>query len=303
MKLSGYGYILIAAALWATLGLFYKGLITAFQFSPLAIVFYRALIAALILFFILGIWRRSDLHLGKGDRLFFIVFGLFGVAAFFYIYIYAIALVGMGVAAVLLYTAPIWVTIFSVVIYHEHFDLRKGSALLLATVGAALVGKVYYLISAQINLLGFLAGLGAGIGYATYILFNKAALQRNYQPWTVNAYALGIGALWMLPILPSQELLHIFIMREALPWLILLGILPTLGGSLAFNAGLQRIPATNASIVATFEPLIAVILGRIFFSEKLEVPQLIGGILIVFAVIILQTSSNSRNNPENSFLT
>ena len=293
---SGYVFILTAAALWATLGLFYKSLISVFQLSPVIIVFFRALIAAVVLFIILGIWQRKDLRLNKRDRLFFILFGLCGVAAFFYIYIYAIKLAGMGVAAVLLYTAPIWVTLFSTFYYHEQLDMRKGVALLLATVGAALVGKVYLLMSAQISIIGFLAGLGAGIGYAMYILFNKAALQRNYQPWTVNAYSLGIGALWMLLFLPPGEIAQIASTPPALPWLIILGLLPTLGGSLVFSAGLQRIPATNASIVATFEPLIAIILGRIFFAERLEVLQLLGGILIVLAVLVLQTSTNRKNN-------
>lgn len=85
MKLSGYGCVLLAAALWATLGVFYKGLSANFQMGSLAIVFYRALIAALVLFIALGIWRGNELHLRKHDWVFFILFGLVGVAAFFYI--------------------------------------------------------------------------------------------------------------------------------------------------------------------------------------------------------------------------
>ena len=103
----------------------------------------------------------------------------------------------MGVAAVLLYSAPIWVMTFSILFLHEQFGWWKGIALLLAVLGTALVGKIYDLAGAQISLVGLLAGLGAGIGYACYILFNKAALQRHYQLWTINAYALGIGALLM----------------------------------------------------------------------------------------------------------
>ena len=293
MKLSGYSFILIAAALWATLGVFYKGLIANHQLAPLVIVFYRAMIAALVLFIVLGIWRCNELRLKKQDWVFFILFGFFGVTAFFYIYIYAIAITGMGVAAVLLYTAPIWVMIFSTVFLHEPFGWWKGIALLLAVMGTALVGKIYDLAGTQISMVGLLAGLGAGIGYACYILFNKAALQRNYRPWTINAYALGIGALLMIPFQPQQGFTHLIPSPTALLWLVLLGIIPTLGGSLAFNLGLQRIPATNASIVATLEPLIAILLGRLFYAEQLEFLQFLGGFCIVISVIIIQTKSKS----------
>jgi drug/metabolite transporter (DMT)-like permease len=190
---------------------------------------------------------------------FFLCFGLIGVNGFFYIYIYAITLNGIGVAAVLLYTAPIWVTLYSVFFFHERIELRLSIALLLAVAGVALVSQIYSQSAKILTLVGILAGLGAGIGYASYILFNKSALQRDYQLWTVNAYALGIGALLMIPLQPWGELTRPFAEPNALVWLLILGIVPTLGGSLAFNLGLQRIPASNASIVVTLEPLIAIL--------------------------------------------
>ena len=85
MKFSGYSFVLIAAALWATLGVFYKGLIANYRMAPLSIVFYRAMIAALVLFIVIAIWQRNDLRLNKRDRGFFILFGFLGVTAFFYI--------------------------------------------------------------------------------------------------------------------------------------------------------------------------------------------------------------------------
>jgi drug/metabolite transporter, DME family len=138
--------VLIAAALWVTLGVFYKGLIANYQMAPLSIVFYRAMIAALVLYIILGVWRRNELCLKKQDWGFFILFGFLGVTTFFYVYIITINVTGMGMAAVLLYTAPIWVMIFSALFLHEHFDWWKGISLLLAVLGTALVGKIYDLV-------------------------------------------------------------------------------------------------------------------------------------------------------------
>jgi len=289
-RLRGYGLVLVAAGLWATLGLFYQ-LLAAYGLPPLTIVFFRAAIAALTLFLVLG-WRRRDwLRLERRDWPLFVAFGLIGVAAFYVVYIYAIDLVGMGVAAVLMYTAPAWVTLFGALFLGEHLDWLKGGALLLSCAGCALVSRAYDLVGVRLNLLGILAGLGAGLTYGLYTLFSKVA-QRRYTAWTTLAYALGIGALFMLPLQSPAALIRALTTPALLFWLLVLGLVPTLGGGLAFNAGLRWVPASNASIVATLEPAIATLLGWAFLGEHLEAPQLLGAGLILAAVIILQRENS-----------
>lgn len=286
-RLGGYGLVLLAAVLWATLGLFYKGLASAHDLPPVTIVLFRATIASLTLFPLL-VWRqRSWPKLEWRDWLFFAVFGLVGVAAFFVVYAYAITLTGVGVAAVLMYTAPAWVTLFGALFLGERLNWRKGVALVLACIGCALVGRVYDLASARLNLAGILAGLGAGLAYGLYILFSKVA-QRRHTAWTTLAYALGFGALFLLPLQSPAALTRALATPSLLFWLVMMGLVPTLGAGVAFNAALRRIPAGNASIVATLEPAIATLLGWAFLGERLEVPQLLGGGLILAAVVILQ---------------
>ena len=146
MKFSGYDFVMVAAPLWATLGVFYKGLIVNYRMEPLSIVFYRAMIASLVLFIILGIFRRNERCVKKWDWRLFILLGFLGVTALFYIYIIAISATGMGVATVLLNTAPIWVMIFSALYFHEHFGLWKGISLILAFIGTALIGKIHSIV-------------------------------------------------------------------------------------------------------------------------------------------------------------
>jgi DME family drug/metabolite transporter len=285
-RLRGYGLALVAAGLWATLGLFYHRL-EAHGLPRLTIAFFRAAVAALILFPVLK-WRQpSWLRLKRRDWLLFVALGLLGVAAFFVVYIYAIALTGMGVAAVLMYTAPAWVTLISATFFRERLSGLKVGALLLACAGCALVGRVYDLNSVRLNLLGILAGLGAGLTYGLYTIFSKVA-QRRYTSWGTLAYALGIGGLFMLPLQPLDIVARALTAPIILFWLLMLGLIPTLVGGVAFNAALRRIPASDASIVATLEPVIAALLGWTFLGEQLEAPQLLGAGLILTAVMILQ---------------
>ena len=291
-RLRGYGLALVAAVLWATLGLFYHRL-EAHGLPRLTIAFFRAAVAALILFPVLK-WRQpSWLRLKRRDWLLFVALGLLGVAAFFVVYIYAIALTGMGVAAVLMYTAPAWVTLISATFFRERLSGLKAGALLLACAGCALVGRVYDLNRVRLNLLGILAGLGAGLTYGLYTIFSKVA-QCRYTSWGTLAYALGIGSLFMLPLQPLDMVARALTVPIILFWLLMLGLIPTLVGGVAFNAALRRIPASDASIVATLEPVIAALLGWTFLGEQLEAPQLLGAGLILTAVMILQREGSDQ---------
>lgn len=294
----GYGLILLAAVLWGAIGLFYTALMTTYRLPALEVIFWRALIASAALFLIQGLRQRRALILHRRDWLLFLGFGLIGVAGFYTIYIQAIALTGMGVAAVLMYTAPAWVTVFSTCLFHEQLTARKVVALVLAVSGCALVGRVYDLAGVRLNLRGLLAGLGTGLGYSLYILFSKAATQRHYSAWTTMAYALGLGALCLLPLQNIAGLRHTLGSLPTLGWLLAMGLIPTLGGAVAFNAGLHHLPASNASIIATLEPVVAAFLGWAMLGETLDLLQMAGAGLILIAVVLLQATAGPAMTAE-----
>ena len=285
-RFRGYGLALVAAGLWATLGLIYHRL-EAHGLSRSTIAFYRAAVAALILFPILWWTQRSQLRVERRDWVLFVLLGLVGVAAFFAVYIQAIGLVGMGVAAVLMYTAPAWVALISAMFLGEELGLLKVGALVLAVCGCALVGRVYDLESVRLNFLGILAGLGAGLTYGLYTIFSKVA-QSRYTAWTTLAYALGFGAVFLLPLQRVPDLVLGVSNLSVIFWLLVLGLVPTLVGGVAFNAALRVAPASEVSIVATLEPVIAAFLGWVFFRESLDGLQMVGAGLILTAVVILQ---------------
>ncbi len=288
-EIGGYGLVLLAAVLWATLGLFYKGL-AASGLPLLTIVFFRAGVAAAVLFAVL-LWReRPSLRLNGRDGLFFLAFGLVGVAAFYIIYIHAIEWAGMGVAAVLMYTAPIWVSLYGALFLGERLTIQRAGILALAFLGCVLVGRAYDPGGMRLNGPGVLAGLGAGITYGAYTIFSKVA-QRRHTAWATLAFGLGFGTLFLLPLQSPSVLLRALTTPALLFWLVMLGLIPTLGGGLAFNLGLRRVPASSASVVATLEPVIAAALGWAVWGEGMEWPQILGAALVLSAVILLQRNT------------
>lgn len=295
--LRGALFVLLAALLWGTLGLFYKWTTATFDLTPLTIVFWRATLAALCLGVVLGGvlpaagrgWgalqvRRADLPL-------FIAYGVLGVTAFYLFYIYAVLLVGVTVAVVLLYTAPAFVTVMAWRFLGEGFGLRKGVALILTLLGCVFVARAYDPALLQLNVVGILCGLASAFTYALYSILGKFSLRRGYPIATMSLYVYSIGALGLLIVaLVSGPEQLVSMGTRAEVWLLLavLALAQTLGALSAYTAGLRYLEAGLASILATFEPVVAMFLAYFLLDERVEWLQLVGVGLILGAVLLLQ---------------
>jgi DME family drug/metabolite transporter len=70
--------------------------------------------------------------------------------------------------------------------------------------------------------------------------------------------------------------------------LLLIALAQTIGALWAYTAGLRHMEAGVASILATFEPVVATLLAFFVLHERVEWPQVVGGALILAAVVLLQ---------------
>ena len=89
----------------------------------------------------------------------------------------------------------------------------------------------------RVNLLGILAGLATGLAYAIYIVLCKVS-QRRYSPWTTLVYALGLGALFLMPLQSLATMGNALSTMPVPLVLIALAIVLTLTGTTF--AGLSR---------------------------------------------------------------
>ena len=198
------------------------------------------------------------------------------------IYLTAIERTTIATAAVLLYTAPAWVVVLARVFFNEALAPMKLLAVALTFAGSALVvGAIPWAL--RVNTLGVLAGLGAGLTYGLYSIFGKVALRR-YSAMTTVVFSLGFGAVFLLlaagglhPVAP-----------EVLPALAYLIVIPTAAAYLLYTAGLRRVEAGRASIVATLEPVVAALAGTVILREPFAPVQWIGGALVLIGVLTVQ---------------
>ncbi|MEN6524464.1 MAG: EamA family transporter, partial [Anaerolineaceae bacterium] len=67
-----------------------------------------------------------------------------------------------------------------------------------------------------------------------------------------------------------------------------------------FLAGMERIGPTNASTISTLEPAVTVILAGLLLGEELTIYKIIGGVLILAAVILLTRADKKEGTSKNN---
>jgi DME family drug/metabolite transporter len=285
------GYLLVigAATAWGTLGLFYKGITQHYGLLPETIVLFRAGVALAALLVVLIGFRRDLLRIQLRHVPLLIAQGAIGIAAFYLVYIYAVQIAGMAVAVVLMYTAPVWVTLYSWRFLGDTLDGRKLLALAGTLAGAAFVARVGSMSLVRAAAPGIALGLGSGLCYACYSILNKYAL-RHYSSWTVLTYGLAFGLPLLAVAQSPTDVSRAVTTPGAMVWLLALGLGPSLGGALLYAAGLAELPASVASIVASFEPVVASALAFLVLGEQMAPGQLVGAALILASIVTLASS-------------
>ena len=278
--------IILAGCFWGSMGIFVRRLST-FGFSPIQIVSLRITVAALVFALLLLIKDRSGFRIALRDLPLFLGLGFGSILFFTICYFSAITIMPLSMVAILLYTSPIWIMLMSVLFFREKLNRIKLVALALAFAGCVLVSGIS---GEGLTLTGLLLGLGSGIGYGLYSILGTIAL-RKYSPYTVTTYTFLFAATGSWLVCQPADMISKFSAAENLTGLLLFCVLTGLVTAvipfLAYTLGLRTVEASRAGILATIEPLVATLVGILFFSESLTLLSGMGIILILAAVVLL----------------
>ncbi|HOR85290.1 MAG TPA: EamA family transporter [Bacillota bacterium] len=278
-------FVVIAAILWGTIGI-YSMHLSSLGFNVLQLVSIRAMFSSAFIFLFLLVKNRNLLKVKLRDIPYFIGTGILSFVFFNWCYFIAIKRTSLSVAAILLYTAPSFVMIFSAFLFKEKITPRKVSALIITFTGCVMVTSSFGDADAAYSALGILAGLGSGFGYALYSIFGRYAL-RKYNPYTVTLYTFVFASLFLL--LTGNIGSTIEMLRRAGGWdyAILLGLLATVLPFLFYTKGMTQLETGQASITATLEPVVATAIGIALFHEPISVIRITGILLVLIAVAAL----------------
>jgi drug/metabolite transporter (DMT)-like permease len=181
---------------------------------------------------------------------------------------------GLPLAWVLLYTAPLWVLIGSVSLGWLRPTVRAVTLVLLATGGVALTAAAGG-EGVTVSAAAVAWGLAAGLSYASYYLVGRTLVE-TLGPIRTYAIAMIIGGLALVPFADLE-----WPTREVAGLLAVLALASTLLAYLLLGVGLTRISSTRASVIATAEPVVATVMAVAVAGERPGPLAYVGGVLVV----------------------
>ncbi len=221
--------------------------------------------------------------------------GALGYVGQSFMYLTAINYASAGLVALLLYLYPFFVAILATIFLREKITRVKILALILALIGTALtVGPV----SGQ--LIGVLMAITAALIYSIYIIVGTNVMKHVTAVQSSTVIFASAGAVYGLLTLING----VQFPASSSGWLAMLGIIiiSTIIPVVTFLAGLERIGPTNAAMLSTLEPVVTVLLAAWLFGEKLLPIVMLGGGIILVAVVLLTKAEMSLQKGASSHL-
>ena len=284
-------FVLAAGTLWGLMGIFVRKLGT-YGFSSLQIACLRILFGAALFLMITGIFRRELLKIRFRYVGLFLGMGLLSLLLFTVCYFTTIHLASLSVAAILLYTSPIWVMLLSAVCFREKITGRKLLCAAMAFGGCVLVSGIGS--AASLSPMVIVTGLMSAVGYGLYSIFGTFAL-RKYQPLTVTTYAFLFGAVGAAILCKPAEIVTVIASAPNPAGLVLFLIVTAFVTAvlpyLLYTVGLSHMRASAAAIMASIEPVVATAVGALVFGEGLTIPAFAGIALVLGAIVVLNVKT------------
>lgn len=275
----------IAVLLFGVAGLFGKFLTT----PAIGLVFGRTLFAALALALIL-VWKKERLAFKTGKE--YVVFFMLGaiLAVHWSTFFYSIQISTVAIGLLTYSTFPIFVTFLEPAILRE--PLKKRDLLIALVVFSGLILIIpEYDLKNNIT-LGVFWGTLSGLLFALLSVLNRKYVQQH-SAVTIAFYQNGFACLCTLPfafMINASVLLHDFF------YLLFLGIFCTALSHTLFIQSMTRLKAQLASVIAALEPVYGIVLAILLLGEFPNLRTLLGGIVILAAVIYASLNSSTASS-------
>lgn len=262
--------------------------------TPLTLVEFRMLIGGACLLVLLVGWRRKELLLPRRAIGWVVAFGL-ALAMVTYTYFVSISRLPIAIALVIQFSASAWMTLGEAL-----WRRRVPSAHVLVALGLS-IGGILLLTGAwrlQLNGLDRIGLLYAGlavVAFIAYLLLGRR-ISKHLPALTGTTYgAFVAGAFWLI-IQPPWSI-------PASTWtpqhFLLIALVGIIGMAIPFSlvlGALRRLDATRAGIASMLELVAAGVIAYFWLDQRLDLVQIIGGLLVVGGIIILQYEEPRERN-------
>lgn len=203
--------------------------------------------------------------------------------------------VPLSLAAVLLSLAPIYVLVFAYILFREKITKNKIICMVLAIFGCILMTGVLESDISNVPVFGIVAGIGAGLFWAVYLMASKKSIENGKHTYTILIYSIIFISIALIPFTAFGQINDFVSVNPVLVIIFLIlhstfsFALPYIFSTLSLNymdSGVSSILLSGA------EPFAALLFGFIFYAEIPTLMMFLGFILTIAAMTMLSRNEN-----------
>ncbi len=284
--IKGYIYSIFSAILFGSAGIIIK-----FAFSEgadsVSLLTLQYIIAVFIMFTVLIVTNRTALKIKWIDLFHTAVLGIVGNTFMTVFYYLAFSYLEVPLVAILLYTYPIIVFIYSFIFQRKSISKNKLISLIVAFIGcffALGLGDG----TAEYSVMGICFGLLAALFYAFMNIYSEKKLDK-VNPLSINFYSTAFSLI-SLVIYKPYNLLHMGeINMRLIALTTVLAVFCEIIPLTLLYAAIKHIGALRVSIIGNLEIPTAMILSFVLLREDIDFLQIIGSVMVMFAIYRIES--------------
>jgi len=276
-KVKGMLLVAVSAASYGLIPVFAKTAYAAGT-DTYTLLFLRFLAATPLMFLLLFLRKVPLPSLREILVLLGLGAGGYGAQAFFYLM--ALNYASTAVVIFIIFTYPALVMIGSALFFREKVTLPKVIALSLALAGAFLIIEGEWEASST----GIILALLAAVVYTAYLLVSSRVVKAG-RVLPSSAF-LMLGSLFFYGFIDLCTGFRPPTRLNGLVAIAMLALISTVLAFWSFFAGLQKTGPSTAALVATLEPVVAVLSSVLILAEPLTARTVLGGTLVLAALVV-----------------
>lgn len=297
-----YFLMVIATFFWA--GAFIAGKYGIQEFSPLALTFFRFLIASVIIFLIMIKYEKKDWHLKREDWPVILFLGTVGMIGYHILFFAALQYTTSTNASIIAATNPMITSILAASFAGEGLSGKRMGAILIA-----LTGVVLTITNWDLSVLshfafnhGDILMLCAVTCWASYSVVSKRVMPK-YSPLILSTYSFVVCTVVLLPFVIWEEIHTGFLGSTTwLGWssVIYMAIFPTVIGYLIQQVSFKAIGAGRTNIFINLVPIFSIILATLILHEQLSGLKFLSAAIIISGVYLNSIIKENRLQKERT---
>ena len=282
----GYMYSIFSAILFGSAGLFVK-LASALGIDSISLLTLQYIIAVPLMFVMMYIFNKKSFKVTKKQLIRLAILGIVGNTFMTVFYYIAYNYLPIQMVAILLYTYPIMVFVYSVVFKNDSISYIKVFAVFLAFFGCLLTLDILS-DQTKYSLKGVIFALICAMFYAFMNIYSEEKLN-ELAPLTINAYSTFFS---LISLMIYKFPLFVFrgnITKNLLIYTTILAIFCEIIPLTLLYAAIKHIGSLKVSIIGNLEIPTAMLISFFILHEQIAVMQIVGTVLVICAIYMIRT--------------